>query len=158
MAVEILGLVHTITEFESQIWCNSVHVNKLDTQLNSVMRTISGSVKSTPLQWLSVMANIKPPKIRRKEALVKIIEKAEHLKRSLLYQMLLRTPEKRLKSRSPPDETSRKMISSRYNSAEDWRKEWSSFSTPNGKLVPDSNESQEWNFLVAPGLHYTDFE
>lgn len=37
--------------------------------------------------------------------------------------MLLRTPGKRLKSRSPPGETARKLISSRCISTEEWRKE-----------------------------------
>jgi hypothetical protein len=58
--------------------------------------------------------------------------KAEDLKRSLLYQMLLKIPEKRLKAKSPPGETARKLINSRYNSA--------NFSVPNQNLEPDPNE------------------
>lgn len=36
-------------------------------------------------------------------------------------------------------ETASKMIGSRCNSADDWRKEWADFSAPNRKLVPDPN-------------------
>ena len=104
------------------------------------MRTISGAVKSTPLQWLPVLVNIKPPDIQRKEAFVKTVEKSKNLKRSFLYQMILQIPEQRLQSRSPPVETARKLISSKYNSTEDWRKEWANFSAPNQKLVLDPNE------------------
>jgi len=34
------------------------------------MRVINGTVKSTPLQWLSALVNIKSPHIRRKNAIV----------------------------------------------------------------------------------------
>jgi len=53
------------------------------------MRVISGTLKSIPLQWLPALANIKPPHIRRKDALVKTIKKSVDYKRSLLYQMML---------------------------------------------------------------------
>lgn len=49
LRIATLGLVYSTAEFGYQIWCNSAHVNKVDTQLNSVMRTINGTVKSTPL-------------------------------------------------------------------------------------------------------------
>lgn len=63
------------------------------------MRIINGTVKSTPLQWLPILANIKPLHIQRKEALIKTIKKSEDLKRSLLYLMLLQISKQRLKSR-----------------------------------------------------------
>lgn len=40
LRIAALSLVYSTTECGSQIWCNSAHVNKVDTQLNSVMRTI----------------------------------------------------------------------------------------------------------------------
>jgi len=39
------------------------------------MRIISGTVKSTPTQWLSVLANIEPPHIRRQNAVLMVAEK-----------------------------------------------------------------------------------
>lgn len=41
LVIEALGQVYRTTVFGSQIWCNSAHVIKADTQLKSVMRTIS---------------------------------------------------------------------------------------------------------------------
>jgi hypothetical protein len=41
---------------------NSVHINIIAIQLNNKMRLSSGTVKSTQLQWLLVLANIAPPK------------------------------------------------------------------------------------------------
>lgn len=103
------------------------------------MRVISGTVKSTPLQWLPALANIKPPHIRRKDALVKTIKKSVDYKSSLLYQMMLQTPNQRLKSKSPPVEYARTLISLGFDSAEEWRKEWASFTAPNMKLLCDHN-------------------
>ncbi|VVC26291.1 Hypothetical protein CINCED_3A012947 [Cinara cedri] len=96
LRVAALSLVYSTAEYGSQVWCNSTHVRKIDTQLNSVMRVISGPVKSTPLQWLPALANIKPPHIRRKDALVKTIKKSVDYKNSLLYQMMFQTPNQRL--------------------------------------------------------------
>lgn len=81
------------------------------------------------------MVTIKPPVIRRKYALIKTVKKSEDQKRSLLYQISLRTPENRLKSRNLSDGNTKNLISSRYDSAEEWRKTWASFITPNEKLV-----------------------
>lgn len=55
--------------------------------------------------------------------------------------MVLQTPKKQLKFKSPPgDLTARKLISSSYDRAEEWRKEWASFSAPNRKIIPDPNQ------------------
>jgi len=53
-------------------------IKEVDTQLYVVMRVISGTVKSTPLQWIPVLTNIEPPNLRRKEKLIKMIEKTEN--------------------------------------------------------------------------------
>ncbi|VVC38892.1 Reverse transcriptase domain [Cinara cedri] len=103
----------------------------------NVMRVISGTVKSTPLQWLPALANIKPPHIRWKDALVKTIKKSVDYKSSLLYQMMLQTPNQRLKSRSPPVVYARTLISLGFDSAEEWRKEWASYTASNMKLLCD---------------------
>jgi len=34
-------------EYGAQVWCNSTHTKKIDTQLNNTMRIVSGTVKST---------------------------------------------------------------------------------------------------------------
>jgi hypothetical protein len=39
------ALVYSAIEFCAPFWLNSVHVNKVDVQLNNVMRLITGTVK-----------------------------------------------------------------------------------------------------------------
>jgi len=53
--------------------------------------------------------------------------------------MMLQTPNQRLKSKSPPVEYARTLISLGFDSAEEWRKEWASFTAPNMKLLCDHN-------------------
>ena len=43
--------------------------------LNSTMRLISGTLRSTPLPWLPVLSNIELPALRRKAATDKLVEK-----------------------------------------------------------------------------------
>jgi len=50
----------------------------LDVKLNSTMRLISGTLRSTPLPWLPVLANIEPPALHRKAATDKLMEKIAH--------------------------------------------------------------------------------
>ncbi|CAI6345569.1 unnamed protein product [Macrosiphum euphorbiae] len=63
-----LALVCSAAEYASPVWLNSSHCRKIDVQLNHSMRIISGTVKSTPTEWLPVLCNILPPHIRRKKA------------------------------------------------------------------------------------------
>jgi len=39
------------------------------------MRLVSGTLRSTPLPWPSVLSNIEPPALRRKAATDKLVEK-----------------------------------------------------------------------------------
>jgi hypothetical protein len=69
LRTESLALVYSSVEYCAPVWLNSAHVHKLDIQLNNVMRLINGTVKSTELEWLPVLSNIGPPKLRREAAL-----------------------------------------------------------------------------------------
>jgi len=53
------------------------HISSLatDVQLNSTMRLIFGTLRSTPLPWLPVLSKIEPPALRRKAATDKLVEK-----------------------------------------------------------------------------------
>jgi len=56
-----LSLVFSITEYCTPVWRRSVQCKKIDVQLNVAMRIITGTVRSTPTQWL----HIDPPEVRR---------------------------------------------------------------------------------------------
>jgi hypothetical protein len=60
-----IALVYSVAEYCTPVWLNSVHVNKVHMLSNNAMRLITGMVKSTPRQWLPVVRNIAPPRLRR---------------------------------------------------------------------------------------------
>jgi hypothetical protein len=55
---KLAGTVFSTAEYCAPVWLNSAHTQKLDVELNNTMRLITGTVKSTELQWLPVLSNI----------------------------------------------------------------------------------------------------
>jgi hypothetical protein len=96
-----LALVYSSAEYCAPVWLNSAHVHKLDVQLNNVMRLITGTVKSTELQWLPVLSNIAPHKLRREAALYRELKNSWINGKSLLFKQLQDVPALRLRSRNP---------------------------------------------------------
>lgn len=58
-----LALVYSVAEYCSPVLLNSSHTN-INVQMNSPMRLISNTNKSTPTQWLPVLSNISPSQLR----------------------------------------------------------------------------------------------
>ena len=56
-------------------WSRSTRTSQVYVQLNSTMRLISGTLRSTSLLWLPVLSNIEPPALRSKAATDKLVEK-----------------------------------------------------------------------------------
>jgi len=56
-----LTLCYSAAEYCAPVWSCSAHTSQVDVQLNSTMRLISGTLRSTPLPWLPVLSNIEPP-------------------------------------------------------------------------------------------------
>ena len=51
-----ISLVVSVADFGSPVWLNSKHVSLVDVQVNEALRKVSGTLKSTPLPWLPVLA------------------------------------------------------------------------------------------------------
>lgn len=70
--------------------------------------------------------------------------------------MLFQTLNQRLKSRSPPVESDRTLISLGFDSAEEWRKERASFTSLNRKQLCDPNNGVLEMNLLVPGPRLID--
>ena len=66
---------YSAVEYCAPVWSCSAHTSRVVVQLNSTMRLISSTLRSTPLPWLPVLSNIEPPALRRKAATDKLVEK-----------------------------------------------------------------------------------
>jgi len=103
-----------------------------DVQLNSTMRLISSTLRSTPLPWLPVLSNIEPPALQRKAATDELLEKIVKHDSWPMQPDILNPPLLRLASRKPlwlklqPVD-----IKSR------WRHNWKSAQVVNSHLVCD---------------------
>jgi hypothetical protein len=73
----------------------------LDVQLTNIMRLITGTVKSTELQWLPVLSNIAPHKLRREAALFRELKNSWINGKLLLLEQFQDVPALRLRSRNP---------------------------------------------------------
>jgi hypothetical protein len=89
----LLALVYSTAEYCAPMWLNGVHTSKIIMQLNNTMRFISGTVKSTQLQWLLVLANITLQKLRREATTVRELVNCRKHARSLLYEQMLDIPD-----------------------------------------------------------------
>ena len=61
-----LALCYSATEYCTPVWSRSAHTRQVDVQMNSTMRLISSTLRSTPLPWLPVLSNIEPPPYERR--------------------------------------------------------------------------------------------
>jgi len=130
-----LALCYSTAEYCAPVWSRSSHTKLVDVQLNTSMRTITGTLRSTPLPWLPVLSNIPPPHLRRQEAAAKLLAKVNANDRLPLREDILSHPKARLSSRrpvwlDPPPE------GMRANSA--WSLEWSTTDVVNCSLVARS--------------------
>jgi len=83
------------------VWSRSAHTSQVDVQLNSTMHLMCGTLRSTPLPWLPMLSNIKPPALRRKAATDKLVEKIVKHDSWPIQPDILSPPLVRLTSRKP---------------------------------------------------------
>ena len=60
-----LAVCYSTAEYCSAVWERSAHAKKVDVELNKCCRTITGTLKATPLDALYALSEISPPGIRR---------------------------------------------------------------------------------------------
>jgi len=65
------------------------------------MQLISGTLHSTPLPWLPVLANIEPPVLRRRAATDRLVTKVLSHDRWPIHHDILNPTQQRLTSRKP---------------------------------------------------------
>jgi len=145
-----LALCYSAAEYCVPVWSRSAHTSQVDVQLNSTMRLVSGTIRSTPLPWLPVLSNIEPPALWRKAATDKLVEKIVKHDSWPIQPDIFIPPLLRLTSRKPlwldlqPVD-----IRSR------WRHNWMSAQVVNSHLVCDPTirqpgfdlPRQQWSLL-----------
>jgi hypothetical protein len=135
-----IGLVYSAAEYCAPVWFQSAHTKIIDTQLNETMRIISGTLKPTPVPWLSVLSNITPPNIRREEAFRHEVLKVIANKNLPIHLDVDNPPKNRLKSRHPYWIAAAESLDSQIE--DKWREFWQSSSVKNQDLIQDPTKEQ----------------
>jgi hypothetical protein len=99
------------------------------------MCLITGTVKSTPLQWLPVLSNIAPPRLKRKSSLFRELKSCWSLGRSLMFDQLQVVPPIRLRSRSVIWTIDPGPLQDGYRIVDRWRESWLSNVPVNDDIV-----------------------
>ncbi|KAL7388914.1 hypothetical protein ABVT39_023269 [Epinephelus coioides] len=81
-------------EYHAAVWCLSPHVKKLNTALNTALRTICGCLRATPTNQLPVLAGITSAEVRQEAAMLALAQKAQMSESHLLHKMATETPQR----------------------------------------------------------------
>lgn len=134
-----LSLVYSAAEYCCPVWSHSAHIGRIDTILNNCQRIISGTIQSTPTEWLPVLSNIMPPEIRRNMAIVKEAHKNYSRPELPIHQDLNGRHELRLTSRKPFWTKVEKLGYTNYSPTDEWLEQWENRQITNFNLIEDPN-------------------
>lgn len=137
-----LALVYSVAEYCAPVWYRSAHVHRVDTQLNESLRIITGTLRSTPVPWLHVLASIPPPQLRRQQAAAHawktyICSDFKHLP---VHSVLSNPPTMRLKSRNPIWDDGVIKQPGPFNINKIWKERWRDFSSPRQIHLDDPSQ------------------
>lgn len=123
MRCSALGLVYSAAEYCAPVWLNSSYTRLIDVQLNTTMRLISGTLKSTPTQWLPLLSHIPPPELRRQSALLREFEKITDNPLLPIHEDLGDANSTRLRSRRPPVRSAHELSTSNFQLKNKWKEQ-----------------------------------
>jgi len=140
LRISTVALTRSVADYCSPVWLQSAHTNKVDTQLNSAMRIITGAVKSTPIDWLPVLSNLCPPHLHRYNSLIREWNKCFSNTMLPIQNDINTGPNIRLKSRKPTWRLAQKLISGNFNINTEWNNEWKSNNPDKLNLINNPTE------------------
>jgi hypothetical protein len=118
-----LALVYAPGEYGCSVWGRSRYTTKMDAQLRHTMRIISGTIRSTPVDWLPALSNIAPPHIRRMGALSKTWSRLKNNLHLPIHREIL-TYTDRLRSRKPPWRLAQDLERTGFSVDRAWTEDW----------------------------------
>ncbi|XP_064417528.1 uncharacterized protein LOC135358253 [Latimeria chalumnae] len=132
-----VALIYSAAEYCSASWAGSRHTKIIDVQLNAAMRIVTGTLKSTPTEWLLVLAHITPPAIRRDSTVLCEMEKIMGKPNLPIHKDLASLPQKRLKSRWSFWETAANIRTTDTNPLSRWTELWDACNVENKHIITD---------------------
>ena len=104
LRIATLSLVYSTAEYCVPVWCRSAHTRLIDSVLNDALRMVTGCLRPTPADHLSVLSGIQPAELRRMGATLSLAYRGSLDPDHMLYGLLSGssdTRQVRLRSRRP---------------------------------------------------------
>ena len=104
LRIATLSLVYSTAEYYAPVWCRSAHTRHIDSVLNNALRIVTGCLRPTPTDHLSVLSSIQLAELSRKGAILSLAHRGSLDPDHILYGRLSGssdTRQARLRSRRP---------------------------------------------------------
>ena len=104
LRIATLSLVYSAAEYCAPVWCRSAHTHLIDSVLNDVLRIVTGCLRPTPTDHLSVLSGIQPAELRRMGATLSLAHRGSLDPDHILYGLLIGSSDNcqvRLRHRRP---------------------------------------------------------
>ena len=104
LRIAALSLVYSAAEYCAPVWCRSAHTCLIDNVLNEALRIVTGCLRPTPTDHLSILSGIQPPELRQMGATLFLAHRGSLDSDHILYGLLSGssdTGQVRLRSRRP---------------------------------------------------------
>ena len=104
LRIAILSLVYSTAEYCAPVWCRSAHTRVINNVLNDALRIVTGCLRPTPMDHLTVLSGIQPAELRRLGATLSLAHRGFLGPDHTLYGLLIGssdTRQMRLRSRRP---------------------------------------------------------
>ena len=104
LRIATLSLVYSTAEYCAPVWCRSAHTRLIDSVLNDALRIVTGCLRPTPTDHLSILSGIQPAELHRMGATLSLAYRGSLDPDHILYGLLSGssdTCQVRLRSRRP---------------------------------------------------------
>ena len=89
LRISVLFLVYSVAEYCAPIWCRTTHTRHIDNILNDALDIVTGCLRATPTEDLSVLASIQPDDHHRLGATLFLANRAIHDPNHVLHEQLV---------------------------------------------------------------------
>ena len=106
-------IVYSTAEYCAPVWCRSAHTRLIDIVLNDALRIVTGCLRPTPTDHLSILSGIQPAELHRLGATISLAKRGTLDPDPILHGQLAGLPDvprDRLKSRRPLVPAPRKLL------------------------------------------------
>ena len=88
LRIATLSLVYSAAEYSVPVWCRSAHTRLIDNVLNDALHIVTGCLRPTPTDHLSVLSGIQPAELSRMGATLSLAHRGSLDPDHILYGLL----------------------------------------------------------------------